>query len=146
MIFSMPFRKLGIKDIKILKKTINSLDMLETKYQNGLGIGRRWHHSKLTGCFLANVASWYFPIINEHPVVSSFVQVYVYPTIYQSECIFPFMEHFPTDWFLIATISNNNRQYRIMYFDRYGPTYSLHCNRQSTSGLGFYLSSGLPEL
>ena len=43
---------------------------LETRYQNGLGIGRRWHLFKLTGCFLANVVTWYFPkIINEHPVL-----------------------------------------------------------------------------
>ena len=46
-------------------------NILETRYQNGLGFGRRWHYFKLTGCFLVHVGTPYFPkIINEHPVVA----------------------------------------------------------------------------
>ena len=55
--------------------TENLWNFLETRYQNGLGYGRRWHHFKLTDCFLANVGIWYFPkIINEHPVATFIIQ------------------------------------------------------------------------
>ena len=43
------------------------MDFLETRYQNGQGFGRRWHHFKLTGCLLFCVGTPYFAkIINEH--------------------------------------------------------------------------------
>ena len=45
------------------------MTFLETRYKNGPGNGRRSHHSKLRGWFLANVVTWYFPkIIKIHPV------------------------------------------------------------------------------
>ena len=74
--FQCILHNFAVMSLKILQMWIITYwlwNFLETRYQNGLGNGRRWDHFELTGCFPVHVRTPYFPkIINEHPVVSNY--------------------------------------------------------------------------